>query len=338
MQHIQGLWGKLWKHRWLLRAMIDGRCPPPTWGIIAPTTNICNLSCPFCKTGNKTLSLPKKMMALEDYKTVLGKMPACFRELHMYGWGEPLIHPDFPEMVRLAKARGMETYIDTNLSLPLTPERIREIIESGLDDMTVSCDGVTQAAYERYRVGGQVEQVFANIRAFIEAKKELKSATPRITWKYLIDRWSEPELPMAYEKAKELGVTFNKFGMSIPPEHYAEWKSEQFHPAVPPEFHMPRAICTWLFQAIIVHSDGSVTPCCYMDSDRDIVGNLLESDFDAVWNGPLMRKTRQVFIPMLFPGRDCKPIDTCVSCKIYAHWNQALKARLFPGKSSKKQQ
>ena len=329
-----GILGKVWKHRWLLRAMIDGRCPPPQWGIIAPTTNICNLSCPFCKTGNKTLTLPKKMMSLEDYKIVLDKLPSVFRELHLYGWGEPLIHPDFPEMVRLAKARGIETYIDTNLALPLTPERIREIIECGLDDMTISCDGVTQATYERYRVGGRVDQVFANIKAFTEAKKELKSNTPRITWKYLINRWSEPELPMGYEKAKELGVTFNKFGMSIPPERYDEWKSEKFHPAVPPEFHSPRAICTWLFQAIIVHSDGSVTPCCYMDSHHDIVGNLLESDFDAVWNGPLMRKTRRVFIPMLFSGQGVKPIQTCVDCKIYAHWNQALKARLFSKKPS----
>lgn len=333
MPQSNGIAGKIWKHRWLLRTMIDGRCPPPTWGIIAPTTNICNLSCPFCKTGNKSMSLPKKMMALEDYKTILGKMPPTFRELHLYGWGEPLIHPDFPEMVRLAKARGIETYIDTNLALPLTPERIREIIESGLDDMTVSCDGVTQATYERYRVGGRVDQVFANIRAFTETKKELKSETPRITWKYLINRWSEPELPMAYEKAKELGVVFNKFGMSIPPECYDEWKSEKFHPAVPPEFHSPRAICTYLFQAIIVHSDGSVTPCCYMHSHHDIVGNLLDSDFDAVWNGPLMRKTRQVFVPVLFPGRG-RPVETCVKCKYYAHWHQALKARLCPGKTS----
>ena len=334
MAQSNGIFGKIWKHRWLLRTMIDGRCPPPTWGIIAPTTNICNLSCPFCKTGNKSMTLPKKMMALEDYKTVLGKMPPSFRELHLYGWGEPLIHPDFPEMVRLAKARGIETYIDTNLALPLSPERIRDIIESGLDDMTVSCDGVTQTTYERYRVGGRVDQVFANVRAFMEAKKELKSETPRITWKYLINRWSEPELPMAYEKAKELGVVFNIFGMSIPPECYDEWKSEKFHPTVLPEFHSPRAICTYLFQAIVVHSDGSVTPCCYMHSHHDIVGNLLESDFDAVWNGPLMRKTRQVFVPVLFPGRGCHPIATCVECKHYAHWNQALKARLFPGKTS----
>ncbi len=334
MERKNGLLRKVWKHRWLLRTMLDGRCPPPTWGIIAPTTNICNLSCPFCKTGNKTMSLPKKMMSLEDFRTIIGKMPAAFHELHMYGWGEPLINPDFPEMVRLAKARGMETYIDTNLALPLSPDRIRDIIESGLDDMTVSCDGVTQATYERYRVGGRVDQVFANIEAFVQVKKSLGRDNPRITWKYLINRWSEPELPQAYEKAKELGVVFNKFGMTIPPERYQAWKSEKFHPDECVECHFPTAICTYLFQSIVIHSDGSVTPCCYMHSHHDIVGNLLQSDFESIWNGPLMRKTRQIFIPVLFPGRRTMPVATCTSCKLYAHWKQALTARFFPAKGT----
>ena len=329
---MSSIMSRIWKHRWLLRAMLDGKCPPPRWGIIAPTTNICNLSCPFCKTGNKTLAFPKKMMSVDDYQTILSKMPPSFRELHLYGWGEPLINPDFPQMVRLARQRGMETYIDTNLAIPLDDARIRDVIESGLDDMTVSCDGVTQETYQRYRVGGDIERVFANIRRFVALKKELGSATPRITWKFLIHRWSEPELPLAREKAKELGVVFNQGGFYIPPEHFAEWKSEHHHPKSIREFRSPRAICTYLFQAVVIHSDGSVTPCCYMDSDHDIVGNLLESDFEAIWNGPLMRKTRKVFIPMLFSGPAKAPVATCTTCKNYAHWQQALKARLFPEK------
>ena len=325
--NVGKLCGKIWKHRWLLRTMWDGKCPPPRWGIIAPTTNLCNLSCPFCKTGTKELALARKMMTLADFKTILAKVPDSLKEIHLYGWGEPLINPDFPEMVRLARQRGMETYIDTNLSLPLGKERIRDIIESGLDDMTVSCDGVSQEVYERYRVGGKVEQVFANIRQFTEMKKELGRDNPRITWKYLIHRWSEPELPLAYEKAKELGVVFNKFGISIPLEKYDEWKSEKFHPATWDGIHNKRAICTWLFQAVIIHSDGAVTPCCYMVSDKDVVGNLLESDFESIWNGARMRKTRQVFVPVLFPGPAKQPIQTCTTCQIYVRWKQAIKTR-----------
>ena len=323
---------KIWKHRWLLRTMLDGKCPPPRWGIIAPTTNICNLSCPFCKTGNKTLSFAKKMMSLADYSTVLSKLPASFRELHLYGWGEPLIKPDFPEMVRLAKKRGMETYIDTNLALPLDDDRIRAVIESGLDEMTVSCDGVTQETYQRYRIGGNIEQVFANMRRFVEAREALESKTPRIKWKFLIHRWSEPELPMAFEKAKELGVVFNQGGFYIPPEHFDEWKSERHHPKSYREYRFSRAICTYLFQAVVIHSNGDVTPCCYMDSDGDVVGNLLESDFEDIWNGPLMRKTRKVFVPVLFPGPAKSPVATCLACKNYVHWTQAVKARLFPSR------
>ena len=70
-----------------------------------------------------------------------------------------------------------------------------------------------------------------------------------------------------------------------------------------------------------------------MHSHHDIVGNLLESDFETVWNGPKMRKTRQVFVPVLFPGRSASPISTCTACKLYARWLQALKARLSSGKA-----
>ena len=57
---------------------------------------------------------------------------------------------------------AFSTFTSTNGPLrPANPEQAQAIVESGLDEMIVSLDGVDQDTYEKYRVGGQIERVFS---------------------------------------------------------------------------------------------------------------------------------------------------------------------------------
>ena len=68
-------------------------------------------------------------------------------------------------MVRYASDRGIFTFTSTNGHFVRSPEQAQAIVESGLDEMIVSLDGVDQATYEDgYRVGGQIERVFSGVR------------------------------------------------------------------------------------------------------------------------------------------------------------------------------
>ena len=76
----------------------------------------------------------------------------------MHNWGEPFLNPDILPMVRYARKNRIGTTISSNLNLVNRGEEfLEEVVESGLDHLTVSIDGTTQDVYEAYRKGGRLE-------------------------------------------------------------------------------------------------------------------------------------------------------------------------------------
>jgi hypothetical protein len=59
------------------------------------------------------------------------------RQIHFHIMGEPLLYPDLPEAVRIARRNGMEAWVTTNGSL-LTPALLAELRQAGLSHLTIS--------------------------------------------------------------------------------------------------------------------------------------------------------------------------------------------------------
>jgi MoaA/NifB/PqqE/SkfB family radical SAM enzyme len=66
-----------------------------------------------------------------------------------------------------------------------------------------------------------------------------------------------------------------------------------------------RVPCHFLRGAAFVSIGGDVSPCPM--PGRPVAGNLLQQDFDAIWNGPVLSAMRQGFI-------DGRPFDCCRHC------------------------
>ena len=77
----------------------------------------------------------------------------------------------------------------------------------------VALDGLTKA-YERYRKGGKIEWVFANVRAIADAKKRLGATTPYLRWQWLTFAHNIHEVPAAIDFAREIG--FDSFNLATP--------------------------------------------------------------------------------------------------------------------------
>ena len=109
-------------------------------------------------------------------------------------------------MIGLAARRNIVTFVSSNLSLPLTDERIESLVCSGLCELIVSLDGATQATYQTYRREGDLELAVANMRRIIEAKRRLGRSRPVVVWRYYVYRWNEHEIDLARRRAAEIGV------------------------------------------------------------------------------------------------------------------------------------
>ena len=126
------------------------------WGI-PPTltiepTNICNLKCPLCTTGSGEMERVNGKMSMETFNELMKKMGDDIFFLLIYHQGEPYINKHFFDFVRIAKEKKIYVTTSTNGHY-FSDKNINETIESGLDSMIVSIDGVTQESFEKYRVG-----------------------------------------------------------------------------------------------------------------------------------------------------------------------------------------
>ena len=141
------------------------------FALMIEPTNRCNLHCPLCPSGDGRLTRPRGTMDRATFDRILSQTKGTVKLLQLWNQGEPLLHPDLPEMIRLAKGQGMFVSTSTNGHPLADPFVAREIVRSGLDHLIVSVDGATQETYARYRRGGDLQTVLKGIQQCVEAKR-----------------------------------------------------------------------------------------------------------------------------------------------------------------------
>jgi len=283
----------------------------PTLAIIDPT-NVCNLKCALCATGRGTLRMEKGHIDLALYRKIIDTLGPYLYELCLFNWGEPFLHKDFFALVRYAKKYALRTDTSTNFNVA-TGETIREIVDSGLDSLTVSIDGMSQETYSKYRVGGDFDVVMSNLRALVEEKKRRNSATPEIVFRFLVMKHNVHEMEAARRLAEELGCRFKKktirvdmwnFGEGNIEEQVAlaaEWLPEETRFNRYKKRDEKRAkkgrvhVCKDLWQRVFISPQGGIYPCCNIWKDSDLFSDSFDGDFKTIWNNEKYRMARRLF-------------------------------------------
>lgn len=124
--------------------------------------------------------------------------------VHLQGWGEPLLHPDFFAMVRLAKQQGCGVGTTTNGML-IDDQKIHEILASGLDMISFSLAGFGETN-DAIRAGTDSSQVTATIRKLYLQKQALKRTSPKIHVSFLLMASTLSEVEKIPHKLAGIGV------------------------------------------------------------------------------------------------------------------------------------
>jgi MoaA/NifB/PqqE/SkfB family radical SAM enzyme len=133
-------------------------------------TNHCDLKCPLCPTGLGDKTVIRGLMKLDQFKSVIDRLGTWLQSVDIYSWGEPLLNKSFVEMIRhSAINHNIRTITSLHLN-NLSDEHVEGLVTSGLDKLIVSVDGATQKVYEQYRVEGNIEKVFGNMKRLVTAK------------------------------------------------------------------------------------------------------------------------------------------------------------------------
>ncbi len=241
----------------------------------------CNFQCKFCPTGDRDLMKSVRgrnhgPLDFELYKVIIDSILEFedkVKVIRLYKDGEPLLHPQFAEMVAYAKKSGCCERVDTttNASL-LTPKLSMDIIEAGLDRINISVEGINAEQYadfSRYQL--DYERFVENIAFFYEHKKQCE-----MNIKINGDNLSQQQVRRFYD-------TFGNITDGIYVEHAIDYwptfKQEKIE--IDENINIlgkevkEVLICPYIFYEMAINSDGSYSMCRFDWKHNLVLGNEL---------------------------------------------------------------
>ena len=286
------------------------------------STGVCNLRCPFCATTTKTWGPDEPgYMKLDLFRRIIDEGAAeglCSIKLSFRG--EPTLHQRLSEMVAYAKQKGiLDVYFNTNATL-LTEALIQRLIDAGLDRISISVEGITKDAYEKYRPGAKYEEVIENVKRLRSIRDARGLGYPQIRMQTVMlpelrqvfgqytEFWQPWVDEVAYLDARREGPQDDHRGLQ------AEWP------------------CPFLWQRMTILWDGTLLPCLMhgvTDFSLLALGNVQQASIKSLWQGEQAARYRA-----LHRAGRAHELEACDRCSFRAMELEKL-AIINPGRPAR---
>ena len=257
-------------------------------------TNLCNLGCRFCPVGDQALikqsGIRQGMMAIDLFKKViddLGGFQDQIKAMHLYGNGEPLLNRHFPDMVRYAKQSGRVRFIDTTTNgLLLKPEKIDALVESGIDKINVSVNGLTAKQYD------EVTQTPID---FVKFQKNLRylfdnRGSCKVYIKSISELYDDEGKERFFDMFSSLADYIFLENLTDPWPHYSTEEKMGTKSSRSAFFDTveQKDVCCLIFYTLVVNFDGTVSLCCVDWNNDLVVGDTNISSLKDIWGSDIL--------------------------------------------------
>ncbi|NND94872.1 MAG: radical SAM protein [Flavobacteriales bacterium] len=282
---------------------------------IEPTT-ACNLRCPECPSGLRNFTRPTGNLNRNFFNDFIQANHKHLIYLNFYFQGEPFIHKEFLDMVKIASQNQVFTSTSTNAHF-INDSVSEKIVESGLDRLIISIDGADQATYEQYRKEGKLEKVIAGTEAIVKAKRSFAQG-PEIIFQFLVVRPNEHQIEEIKALGKKLGVD------NVVLKTAQIYDFENGHPLIPENEQYSRYSkdrrgkyriknplddqCWKMWHSCVITWDGKVVPCCFDKDAKYSMGDLKEESLASIWSSPKYNSFRNAIL------QSRSEIDICKNC------------------------
>jgi radical SAM protein with 4Fe4S-binding SPASM domain len=267
-------------------------------------SSACNFRCQFCPTGHKDLvnnsDYLRSIMDLELFKKLLKDLsvfPNPLKVMRMNKIGEPLLNKNLAEMIYLAKDSGNVEYVDlaTNGAL-FSQNLLARMVEAGLDRLNISLEGINEEQYKKHaKVNIDFQEMVENIK-WLYANKGGCEITIKVPGNYLDDEQKEYFFNLFGDYCdrifvEELAPIWPEFdvenragfSISIDKGQYKQSLEE-------------KSVCTYIFYAMAVNADGSVSACCPDWDQKLIIGDLKNQSLNEIWHSEKMNSLRKLHL------------------------------------------
>lgn len=267
-------------------------------------TDFCNLKCTMCL--NKDVPAQKKgYLNFSLFRKIIDEAKDFVYDIYLHHRGEPLMQAHLIEMIRYAKSAGVKVKMHTNGTL-INYENSAALIDSGLDLISFSFDGFSKGPYEKIRVNADFDKTINNIKDFLRIKKEKNSSHPYT----LIEEIEFPEFRNLYNEddRKQFSSEFKELGLDeIIFKKLYNWGGALDVSGID-AVSRDYSRCTFLWYAMVVLWDGTVTPCPQDYYGKLRLGNLVENNIREIWNDKPYQELRYKIM------NDVASLDPCSKC------------------------
>jgi radical SAM protein with 4Fe4S-binding SPASM domain len=276
----------------------------------------CNLRCTHCPTG--VFDMARTIMKPDVFERVLEQLAEHMPGLRvavLYHGGEPFLNKRFLNMAGKVKALGIPLVKTVSNGMLVRESDFEAIVRSGLDSIEFSIDADSPEANDAVRRRAKFTHVRDTIIGLVETNRRLggnlEVCVSTTQFQTLEDYEPGREAPIpdylanALQDVRSDVVFKTTWAMHWPAE--VTFEGYDLLHEVPDKHFTPR--CSLLSETLSIRADGSVVPCCFDLTSRCVIGNIMDTPLEDIWNGDAFTKFREDFA-----ARKFHPL--CANCAV----------------------
>ncbi len=204
--------------------------------------------------------------------------------LTLGGIGEPLLHPQLPELLQIARQAGIfGIHVETD-GWHLHGAMAEALLESGIDILSVHLDANTSEIYQDQKGEDAFETVAGHLEQFLEKSKT--SGGPLVVPQFVKTRRTFPDMESFFMRWLRAGA----FPVVTGYNDFAGQIADQAIMDMSPPHRRP---CYRLFRQLTIRADGQVDLCGQDIHGRHPLGNVNTASLRDLWQSPQLKQVRR---------------------------------------------
>ena len=230
------------------------------------------MNCSFCHGHSR---VPRKM-TMEEFSVVLNKLKGYTKYVYYHLMGEPLIHPELADFIKLAGDRGYKSIITTNGTL--LNKRKDELLSAGVHRVNISLHSFEEGSDDDFEV------YIRNVADFAVSAAANGTIVVFRLWNKGFDNGKNTLVLDTLKKYITGDWANNNQGIRVRDKIFIESDDRFEWPDTEAEIKGDKFYCYGLKTQMGILVDGTVVPCC-LDSEGVVnLGNIYEGDLKDILN------------------------------------------------------
>lgn len=276
--------------------------------------NVCNIRCKYCYHGSakkqediRNKTYVPTLLSDERFERIVSQLEEFgepIKQITLIGPGEPLVSQNLPYMIRTLKKRVAQSVKISSNALLLTHEWSEKLIESGLDVLKVSMQGMNASVYKNMcGANMDFDHLIDELRYFSSIRGNCK----------LHVKCTDAALDFNAGEDQKFLTLFQDIADFVQIENLNETDStgaiidERNRWDESLEVHNAK-VCYFPFYFMDILEDGQIAPCC---NTTFHLSNIDTHTLKEVWNGQMRQLCRD-----MLEGKIGEH-STCARCTIW---------------------